>query len=254
MHTCSSSLFYPNGQALKRCLPMHDALHMPELTEADCYSAISAFLGQKNYPCAPALHSFKRGDYLVGLYPDEFGSAQSSLALFRDLLFFREKQKSSGSPYMTFWAIFDGYCDFSEEEFERRFWREISAASSHQDAKASWDIRFSADPEDMKFCPSFGGEAFFIVGMHANSSRKARRFPYPAMVFNLYEQFDALAERGQYEAIVKLNRGRELQFQGDLNPMVLEHGEKWESIQFSGKKNQGSWKCPFKHFREAASL
>jgi len=243
---CSSSLFYPDGSELKRVQP----LSSPEagLFEPQRYhAAISELVKQKNYPCAPARMSLEQRDYLVGLYPAELGSGAASRALYEDLLYFREKQKQSSSVYMSFWAIFAGPDALDETAFEERFWKELSYASSHQDPASGWDMNFSSDPADPKFCPSFGGDAFFIVGLHPQSSRLARRFPSPAIVFNLYEQFEELTRQGRYESTVKSNRARELKFQGSLNPMVEKYGDKWEAIQFSGKDNPPDWKCPFHH-------
>jgi len=47
-----------------------------------------------------------------------------------------------------------------------------------------WDAVVSSNPSNEKFAFSFGGKAFFLVGMHPKSSRKARRFKYPAIAFN----------------------------------------------------------------------
>ncbi|WP_224243173.1 guanitoxin biosynthesis heme-dependent pre-guanitoxin N-hydroxylase GntA [Hyalangium gracile] len=246
MHTCSSSLFRPRGNELQRVRP-ELASHAGSLDPLRCHAAIGELLGRKNYPCVPALRSYKLEEFLVGLYPGELGSGASSRALLEDLLYFREQQKQSGSAYMTFWAFFSGQSEFDETAFEERLWREISYVSSHQDPAAGWDVNFSDDPADPRFCPSFGGEAFFIVGMHPNSSRLARRFPFPTVVFNLYDQFEQLSREGRYESTVKTNRARELKFQGSLNPMVEQHGDKWEAIQFSGKDNPAEWKCPFQH-------
>ena len=68
----------------------------------------------------------------------------------------------------------------------------------------------------------------------------------------LLPQTASAQQRAAYEAMVAKNREREIKFSGDLNPMVEEHGDKWESIQFSGKTNSADWKCPF-HFRESAA-
>jgi len=53
--------------------------------------------------------------------------------------------------------------------------------------------------------------------------------------------------RGTYRDLVDTIRRRDLQFQGSINPMVLAHGDVWESIQYSGRESPDSWKCPF-HF------
>ena len=82
------------------------------------------------------------------------------------------------------------------------------------------------------------------MGLHPRSSRLSRRFPYPAVVFNLYEQFEALG--AAYEPMVELIRRRDRRFQGSVNPTVERWADKWESIQFSGRENPPDWKCPFR--------
>ncbi len=133
-----------------------------------------------------------------------------------------------------------------EVEFERRLWAELSSVVATQKDHSPWDPSFSSDPNDKKFCFSFAGSAFFVVGLHPLSSRKARQFPYPTLVFNLYDQFKALMMEGNYERMTNVNRKRELQYQGGLNPMVVTYGNEWESIQFSGANNPPHWKCPYK--------
>ena len=67
------------------------------------------------------------------------------------------------------------------------------------------------------------------------------------MVFNTLSQFEQFENDGTYRDLVDTIRRRDLQFQGSINPMVLVHGDVWESIQYSGRENPDSWKCPF-HF------
>ncbi len=202
--------------------------------------AIGSFIGRKDYPYVPAQQAFLKGEYLVGIYND-FGSG-SSLTL-NDLLYFREKQKQSTSLFMSFFAVYLSPSPPDETVFEERMWQELSNLSDKDDAP--WDPTFSSDPDDKRFCFSLGGDAFFTVGMHPASSRKARRFSYPAIVFNLFDQFEELDRRGRYDRTVAVNRKRDVQFQGSLNPMVEKYADVWESIQFSGKENPPDWKCPF---------
>jgi hypothetical protein len=97
------------------------------------------------------------------------------------------------------------------------------------------------------FSYSFGGEAFFLVGLHPKSSRKARRFHVPAIAFNLHAQFEVLREKGRYEIMKQAIRQNEIEFQGSINPMLYDHGEGLEAAQYSGRKVASNWECPFKH-------
>ncbi len=204
---------------------------------------IKALVSQKNYPCVAALRSYHKDDYQVGFY-GKFGEGEHWRELRNDLLFFLQEQKRTSSIYLSFWAVFEEQ-EFSEADFETALWKELSFLTSEEDRKNDWPANSVQDPADPGFRFALGGSEFFVVGLHSQSSRQARRFSRPAMIFNVFSQFDQLMKLGQYEGMVALNRERDQKFQGSVNPMVAAHGESWESIQFSGKMNPGTWKCPF---------
>ncbi len=210
---------------------------------SDVEAAIGDLLSRANYPCVAAQAAHRQAQHRVGLYAG-FGSGASSAALGRDLRRFKEEQARTKAPYLSFWAVFDDPAPASEKDFEDAMWSELSRLSASTPEASRWDPKFSSDPEDGDFCFSFEGDAFFLVGMHPKSSRLARRFPFPAVIFNLYEQFEALG--AGYEPMVKLNRERDRLFQGSVNPTVERWADKWESIQFSGRENPPDWKCPFR--------
>ncbi len=215
-------------------------------TQADIQAALENLVDAKTYVCVPAVRSIQSGDYRIGRYGKMGEVSAISRALYQDLNAFRDWQKSTGSPYSSFFAVFENE-SFSEEEFETALWKELSHLCGHDGPNSKWDPSFSSNPEDQNFCPSIGGEAYFVVGLHPGSSRKARQFDYPTIVFNLYDQFEELDRRGMYEGVVKANRKREIAAHGSINPMVEKYGDKWEAIQFSGKQNDSQWKCPFHH-------
>ena len=205
-------------------------------------TAIADLLNQKDYPCIAAVAALHDAQLRIGLYSG-LGTGASSKKLTQDLTQFKAEQTATKSPYLSFWAVFDDTAPASEKEFEDAMWSELSALSSSSPEAARPDPKFSSDPADKNFCFSFAGDAYFIVGMHPQSSRLARRFPFPSMIFNLYEQFEALGDG--YEPMVKTNRKRDRQFQGSVNPTVKRWADRWESIQFSGRENPPDWKCPF---------
>lgn len=208
--------------------------------------SLKELISKKNYPCIAAIQSLTQHEYKIGVYKG-FGTGISAEQLGRDLNAFKQQQKATDSIYLSFFAVFDDLEFESEKAFEEAMWRELSFLSAKDAPGTPWDSHFSDDPKDKNFCFSFGGEAFFIVGLHPKSSRLARQFPYPTLVFNLYEQFEELHRRGQYYPMIKTNRQRDLKFQGSINPMVETHSDIWESIQFSGRANPPTWECPFKH-------
>lgn len=108
-----------------------------------------------------------------------------------------------------------------------------------------WDPEASANPDDPHFSYSFGGRAFFVVGMHPNSSRLARRFAWPALVFNARYQFERLREEGRFTHLRDAIRARKVALQGSLNPNQSDHGEDTEARQYSGRPAEPDWWCPF---------
>ena len=114
------------------------------------------------------------------------------------------------------------------------------------------DPRISLDPDDPHFAVSFAGEAFFIVGLHPNASRPARRFDHPVMVFNLHDQFERLRAEGRYDPLRNTIMKRDEQLAGSMNPMLAEHGEVSAARQYSGRHVEDDWVCPFSRKSEAA--
>lgn len=205
---------------------------------------IKSFVLQKNYPCVAAIRSVKHRDYRVGVY-SKFGTGESGRALRRDLQDYLVEQKRTGSTYLTYWAVFDAApVALTETDFEVGLWRELSHLTSAEQRARDWGDNVS-DPEQPGFCLSIDGTAFFVVGLYPGSSRVARRFSRPALVFNTLEQFENLERSGEYEPMKRAIRARDVKLQGSVNPMVAQHGDKWEAIQFSGRANPSTWKCPF---------
>lgn len=210
-----------------------------------------ALIHQPNYPCIAAKAALAKGELEIGIYRG-LGTGESAVAFGRDLLKFKDRYFSERAQYLTYAAVFDGVEFEDEEAFEQAMWKELSIiASLPEFSSAPWDPNFSDNPEDKNFCFSLGGHAFFIVGMHPKSSRLSRQFSKPTLVMNLYEQFEALDEETQFYPMVRTNRKKDLAFQGSVNPMVEQHAEMWEAIQFSGKENPKEWKCPFKRLMQA---
>jgi len=108
-----------------------------------------------------------------------------------------------------------------------------------------WDKNVSSDPASPQFSMSIGGKAFYVVGLHPNSSRTARSFEKPVMIFNLHSQFELLRDEGSYRRIRQTILKRHEALDGEHNPMLAVHGESSEALQYSGRKLENDWKCPF---------
>ncbi|SHI73338.1 hypothetical protein SAMN04488096_10429 [Mesonia phycicola] len=143
----------------------------------------------------------------------------------------------------SFIAVFSQEKPVSEKEFEHKLWKQLQLLSNLD--KHDWDNTVNADPNHKDFSYSLLGKSFYIVGMHPNSSRLARKSPSFALVFNLHVQFEKLREMNIYTSIRNRIRKRDKQLQGSINPMLEDFGEGSEARQYSGRKVEESWKCPF---------
>ncbi len=107
--------------------------------------------------------------------------------------------------------------------------------------------KVDSDPQSPHFSLSIGGKGFFVVGLHPNASRTARRFKHPALVFNLHAQFEKLRQEGRYETLRDKTIERDIALHGSPNPMLARHGQGPTAAQYSGRHVSADWKCPFKH-------
>jgi FPC/CPF motif-containing protein YcgG len=149
------------------------------------------------------------------------------------------------SEYSTCVAIFEHPVNLSELEFEGLLWQQLRALHQHDAPNFVWGPNVKSDPADPHFSFSFGGHALYVIGMHANSSREARRFPWPAMVFNPHEQFERLRADGNWKRMQETIRSRDLALQGSINPMLSDFGEQSEARQYSGRAVEENWQAPF---------
>jgi FPC/CPF motif-containing protein YcgG len=150
------------------------------------------------------------------------------------------------SEYATFVAIFEQPRNTTEIEFENLFWKQLRALHDYDARRFAWDSHVSSDPADPHFSFSFGGQALYVIGLHANSSREARRFRWPALVFNPHEQFERLRADGKWKRMQETIRSRDLQLQGSINPMLSDFGEQSEARQYSGRAVEDNWRPPFR--------
>jgi hypothetical protein len=133
----------------------------------------------------------------------------------------------------------------NEADFEAALWHRLQSLHELDRADFAWDSRVSNDPESPEFSLSIGGKGFYIIGVHPNASRKARRFDSAALVFNLHSQFEQLRADGRYQPLTKAIARRDIALNGTQNPMLRPHGESSEARQYSGRQTRPDWLCPF---------
>lgn len=204
----------------------------------------STFVADERFPCLAGKGAVHRGDHTLRIY-DTLGSQASAAGLARDLSGFVATWPADRAGLRAFVALFRGPAMADEITFERRLWRHLRRLHALDDPDTAWDPAVSDDPESPEFSFSFGGHALFVVGMHPASSRLARRFRWPALVFNPRAQFERLRAEGKFERLRTLVRERDVALQGTPNPSLADFGERSEARQYSGRATEPEWRCPF---------
>lgn len=197
------------------------------------------------FPCvgAKAALSKQQMDILVC---HDIRSSWDDLRIHPALLEVIDRYNVDKKIFRTLVVIFENSPVVTEDEFEAALWERVQSLADKDDWKGfALDDTVSADPDSPHFSLSFGGKAFFVVGLHPASSRPARRFAHPALVFNLHEQFEQLRAEGRYEKLRAAILDRDVALAGNENPMLARHGEISEARQYSGRPVESDWECPY---------
>jgi FPC/CPF motif-containing protein YcgG len=206
-----------------------------------------------DFPCVGAKAAMARGTLEV-LACNRIDSAWDDLRVHDRLMHFAMEYRRDKALFRSFAVIFEGPDDLSETEFESHLWQRVQSLSDKDHWRGQpYDPAVSHDPDNPHFSLSFGGEAFFIVGLHPHASRPARRFERPAMVFNLHDQFELLRAEGKYEGMREKILVRDEALAGTRNPMLARHGESSEARQYSGRAVGSDWQCPFHYSGDTSS-
>lgn len=202
------------------------------------------------FPCVGAKSAMARGTLDV-LACSRIDSAWDDVRIHDALMRLAENYRRDRAMYRSFAVVFDGPGDLSEMQFERALWERVQSLSNKDVWRGQdYDARVSADPDNPHFSLSFGGEAFFIVGLHPRASRPARRLDRPTLVFNLHDQFERLRAEGKYETMREKILVRDEALAGSRNPMLSRHGATSEARQYSGRQVDERWSCPFHYSGE----
>ncbi|MGB3797284.1 MAG: guanitoxin biosynthesis heme-dependent pre-guanitoxin N-hydroxylase GntA [Alteraurantiacibacter sp.] len=224
-----------------------------DTTEEVAREELARQIAEPDFPCVGAKSALSRGT-LKTLVGHSITSGWDDMQVHDALLDWAIAYRNNPAGLRSLAIIFEGPMDLEEVEFEKAMWERLQSLAD----KDNWrgqplDQRVSADPASPHFSLSFGGEAFFVVGLHPRASRPARRFQRPTLVFNLHDQFERLRDEGGYERMRNVILKRDKALAGDINPMLSSHGEASEARQYSGRKVGLDWECPFADPRVASS-
>ena len=213
--------------------------------DAPLASLFRSFITDRSFPCVGAKAALKR-DGMRFIVARDFGSAWDDLRIMPALLDLAKSYRAEPELFQSLVVLFEHGAPADEHSFEQKLWERLQSLSD----KDEWlgqraDPRVAHDPDDPHFAMSFGGEAFFVVGLHPQASRPARRFGTPAMVFNLHDQFETLRAEGRYDKLRGSIMARDEAVAGTTNPMLAQHGSVSAARQYSGRAVEDGWRCPY---------
>lgn len=210
------------------------------------------FIKLKDYPCVAAKAAAAQNHIACMVAPDMTGE-DGDTGILGFIYEFVDGYRLSRGKYHTVAIIFEHPTDRNEDEFETILWKKLQSLSDLDAQQHAYDKRVSDDPQSPLFSFSLKEEAFFIVAMHPQSSRPARKFTYPVLVFNPHQQFEELRKNNHFDQMKITVRLRDHHFSGSVNPMLEDFGVFSETRQYSGRIYNEHWKCPLqiKHEKSA---
>ncbi len=207
--------------------------------------ALTAFLTDKSFPCVAARAAVAK-QQLQCFTAGHMACPKDDKAILQFLYDFISSFRSATHPFHSAAAIFQAPGDATEQAFDALMWQRLQAISDLDAEHFTYDKRVNANASAPDFSFSLMEEAFFIIGLHPNSSRPARRFSYPALIFNPHAQFEQLKAANQYSKMKLIVRRRDTAYSGSVNPMLQDFGEASEVMQYSGMQYDRNWQCPLK--------
>lgn len=205
--------------------------------------AFITFLASKDFPCIGAKAALAR-EQISCFVADHLACPKDDTAILSFIYAFVDQYRKSRDLFHSVAIIFKDPREMAEDQFDQMMWARLQSLSNLDAVHYKYDTRVHRDPSSSHFSFSLKEEAFFIVGLHPNSSRQARQFPYPALVLNPHAQFEVLRKNGRYETMKKVIRKREMTNAGSVNPMLKDFGEASEVYQYSGRRYDQTWQCP----------
>lgn len=200
-------------------------------------------LDDPGFPCVGAKSALATGQLDFLLAGDLRDATTDPLIVERLQRF--AAQSPDDALFVSQLVLFPDTPALDEQQFERALWQRLQALHEIDAIDHRWDPSVSNDPQSHDFSLSLGGRGFYVVGLHPGASRLARRFHCAALVFNLHSQFETLRSDGRYEKLRAAITDRDIAYSGSRNPMLALHGEASEARQYSGRRVEAGWRCPF---------
>jgi FPC/CPF motif-containing protein YcgG len=191
------------------------------------------------FPCLGGAGAVRREEYRFGMYGD-LGDAGTASVCAADLAEFSGRFPIGRNSVAAFVAAFGGPYVKNELEFEHAMWEQLRALSELDPRRAEYPGGLPIDPQSDEVGFLFGGRNYFVVGFHPSSSRWARRFAWPILVFNSLSHQDPLRAAGTFQRMHERIMARDEDLQGCVNRSLSGP----QISQFSGRAVGSEWRCP----------
>ncbi len=209
----------------------------PEPWTAALHDAFRAGVLDSGFPCLGAAAAVRRDDYAFGSFGD-LGSAEAASRTAEDLGEFMSARPAIEHPVSVFVAAFAGPEQLDDPRFEDCLFRHLALMHGADPLPGVSDPSTPGEDHDPGWV--FAGRHLFVVGMHPHSSRSARAFRAPLLVFNALSHVEPLRRAGMFERMSTIIRRRDERLQGCPNPAI----DLPRRAQFSGRANEDGWRCP----------
>lgn len=204
------------------------------------------FLSNNTYPCVAAKDAAAKQNIKIMIAPHLACPAHDG-AILKFLYNFARHYRSAAKGFYSAAIIFTAPDNINENLFDTLMWQRLQALSALDAKKYKHDSRVADDPRSPAFSFSLMEEAFFILALHPASSRAARQFMYPTLVFNPHAQFVKMKTTASYQKMKAVVRRRDINYSGAVNPMLTDFGDASEVYQYSGRVYDEKWQCPLKN-------
>ena len=221
-------------------------IHSTSIDPDEAKKAFEDFIENEMFPCVAAKAALNK-DHLKTFVAGHIACPKDDHQILEFIYDFVDGYRNSDAPFHSACVIFPEAEGLNEEFFERFLWMRLQALSNLDSEKYPYDKRVSDEPHSENFSFSLKEEAFFIIGLSPFSPREARRFQYPALVFNPHHQFEEMRSLRRYDKMKNIVRKRDIALSGSINPMLNDFGDASEAYQYSGMKYDSNWECPFKY-------
>ena len=201
------------------------------------------FIKNDSFPCVGAKGALAKRNMRI-MVAAHLGHADDDKEILNFAYHFIKEYRRLNNGFHSLVVIFKDPVNIDEDTFEDMMWQRLQSLRDLDAMQFAYDKRVSSDPSSPSFSFSLMEEAFFIIALHPFSSRVARRFSYPALVFNPHAQFEKMKKTGTYSRMQGRIRKRDIELSGSINPMLTDFGDAPEVFQYSGRKHNDKWKCP----------